>query len=210
MFKLTSQGLPIQCVDKSHLKTDSGIITNEGGTINGNVTFSNPIGGIFRNDNKDVLTITSGPSWDNTPSISLYGAELNDTSLAGSFIIRTKDPLQNITGQSNGSLMWNGKEIERISLSSYGFIRYDSGIQICWSDGVTTENCGTHVSFPAPFKDEYYCLTSNISGDQNAGGVNWTVLVGTRLTTGCNLWAFRNGTLWSGVYLFWIAIGHWK
>lgn len=52
-------------------------------------------------------------------------------------------------GNPSGSLTWAGKEIERVNAIGTGYIRYESGLQICW--GGTTLTASTSISYAVPF-----------------------------------------------------------
>lgn len=59
-------------------------------------------------------------------------------------------------GTSTGSLRWLGREIERINAIGENYIRYESGLQICWGRVHTeslspTKDTPWHLTFPVPF-----------------------------------------------------------
>lgn len=96
----------------------------------------------------------------------------------------------------NGSLTLNGKEVERVNASGEGYIRYESGLQLCWGvDGLTEQKTYT---FAVPFANSPSIVSgiNYLGGSTSIGGLSETGF--TAYMSSYNH-AFR-----------WIAIGFWK
>ena len=107
-----------------------------------------------------------------------------------------------LIGRPNGSLSWDAKEVERVTTSGPNYIRYESGVQICW--GYSQPNSTQRpLTLPMPFMDVSYVVvptafwgsTSNIP----------TTAYGNKTNTGFTLYVSD-----SVAYADWIAIGRWK
>lgn len=108
----------------------------------------------------------------------------------------------------SGSATWNGKEVERVNASGTNYIRYESGLQLCWDNsygGAT--NSGVSVTFPVPFEGTpainvtpggATATTSHVSVQtDNAGPTGFVLKTSV-------------GTGWSAYFCRWFAIGWWK
>lgn len=120
---------------------------------------------------------------------------------------------------SNGSSTWNGKEIERVNASGEGYIRYESGLQICWGEETKSvtltqiNSTGIYytnvtITLPLSFKDTNY-VVSAISRYY------------TGHTLACGFTPDNTGAVSGQVYdfyartggnirIWWNAIGWWK
>lgn len=99
---------------------------------------------------------------------------------------------------NNGSATWNNKEVERVNAIGSGYIRYESGLQICY--GVELANSdGTLATFPMPFISTPTIAISNAIANQHC----W---ISNPSTTSVTL---KNGG--STAYnVYYIAVGAWK
>ena len=179
-----------------------------GGTMTGAITFNvNSV--IARSGETNETVIYGGPAGGTTSCIALRGKEKSTD--AGSLYIRTQDTSQSKTllAKPDGTFTWGGKNIERIESSGTNYIRYVSGLQICWGTmnvpgaAVNDET----ITFPMPFKDgSSYNITVGrfwaYSKDENyhikstsGTGFTWST-IGTVST---NSHGYR-----------YIAIGFWK
>lgn len=120
-----------------------------------------------------------------------------------------------LVGTSDGVLSWtcsnadNSGYIDAVvekNMSNNGYIRYASGLQMCWGrvtlNGPITIN-NVKVTFPKPF-----AATPRVFSCSNANNGDSMVLVGWEYTTdftiGCNAGSH------SGGQTNWLAIGPWK
>ena len=59
-----------------------------------------------------------------------------------------------MVGKVDGTLTWGGKDIERVnakSIGTTGYIRYESGLQICWEQRSSVTSSGIEITFPIAF-----------------------------------------------------------
>ena len=115
---------------------------------------------------------------------------------------------ETIAGTKNfsGTLQAGGFPTEAVVESGNGYIRYASGVQMCWgrvkvSGEITATN--KKVTFPAAFKSTPAVLTTG-----NANYLGYNVVVGWETTTSFTIGAV-NGASTAGE-TNWIAIGLWK
>lgn len=120
-----------------------------------------------------------------------------------------------LKGMPNGYLSWDDKEV--VTLASRGgdgrkgWIRYTSGIQICWAINVQTNSAGrTSFGFPVPFASAPY-VVANLQ-DSAASKGNWSFIYEdhSSVTTGVNIWLMSNGALSPGQTIKCFAFGLWK
>lgn len=153
-------------------------------------------GDIYYFSDSARFIISGGTKWKTSPHIVLNGknSELNP----GAFEIKacdgTTDPISFI-GKPDGVLTWKGKNVETVESSGSNYIRYTSGLQICWGQAEGS----TRVTLPQPFVSvEYQVSLTDVGVDRHSGGA------GQRKTT--TFYIYGPG----GVFYHWIAIGKWK
>ena len=144
-----------------------------GGTMSGAIKWSgNDLNVIKRDNGNDGLCIIGGDK-DNFSGATLQLFGQTHASYAGQFYLRastrsdmndTSHPSVNLIGYPDGRLMWNDKEIERVNSSGSNYIRYESGVQICWTSmSIPAGNAGrtvtNNVNWPAAFKDDTYNIS---------------------------------------------------
>jgi len=101
-------------------------------------------------------------------------------------------------GNITGSLTVGGKEVERVNASGNGYIRYDSGVQLCWGSGDYTNAQTYNVTFPQPFISKPALTNNSIATSQNINA--WCDSTKMTFT--------KQGT--NTTTVFYIAIGKWK
>lgn len=115
---------------------------------------------------------------------------------------------ETIAGTKNfsGTLQAGGHPIEAVVESGNGYIRYASGVQMCWGrvkvNGAITET-NTKVTYPVAFK-----LTPAVLTTSNANYLGYNVMVGWETAT-----SFTIGTTSEAPAVGatnWFAIGYWK
>ena len=183
-----------------------------GGTMTGDITLSgNRI--IKNSSNEHGLLLYGGSTVVNGAVLTLYGNNsLATSAYDGSFLLRTGDGTSNkdLIGRTDGTLTWNGKEIERVNASGTNYIRYDSGLQICWgSVAGSGDSSGTTVTFPVAFDSAPVVTATANSLTSSTNHVS--VQVGAITKTSCWI-AVSVNTIWSSssVAARYIAIGYWK
>jgi hypothetical protein len=160
------------------------------------------------------------------PARSSLTLEASDNAGQGRFTLRAQSKTSStgdgykqwgLVGTSDGSLTWTGGNysslghieiVDSSSLSSsIGYIRYSSGLQICWGGPVQLNGQVTdtnkRVTFPVAFSAVPSILTTNSA---NVG--NHPVAFGWESKT-----AFSIGTMDknnSTGHTSWVAIGPWK
>lgn len=111
---------------------------------------------------------------------------------------------------TDGTVTWTVAKNESVNSSGTLYIRYDSGLQICW--GTVTgsgDASGTTVTFPVAFSSTPVVTASANSLTANPNHVS--VQVGTLTTTGCSVAVSVNVSWTSAIVAArWIAIGYWK
>ena len=113
-----------------------------------------------------------------------------------------------IAGVKNfsGTLQAGGHPIEAVVKSGNGYIRYASGVQMCWGrvkvNGPITET-KTKVTFPVAFK-----LTPAVLTTGNANFLGYAVMVGWE--TAASFTIGTSGESSAVGETNWFAIGYWK
>ena len=85
-----------------------------GGTITGALTVNDWLTvqtGVRHNGTRGELLMCSGSTWNDSPSLSLYGS--SHPISPGNFAIRTGEDSKSLSGTSDGQLIWDGKHIVR-------------------------------------------------------------------------------------------------
>ena len=106
-----------------------------------------------------------------------------------------------LLGLPSGSLSWGGKAIETVNSQGSGYVRFNSGLQICW--GASTGGAYKTITLPVPFKDTNYAVF--FMGDARL--LLGTSLVSTTtLECGSSAPSLQDQTC-NGK---WLAVGSWK
>lgn len=127
-----------------------------GGTMTGDLKTSYRFFGI-RNEaagQNGQIAIFGGGTNNNGAYLSLNGM---NASYPGYFSITAHNGTNSnaLQGRPDGTLTWGGKNIERIESSGTNYIRYVSGLQICWG-AMNVPGAAVNdetITFPMPFKD---------------------------------------------------------
>ena len=85
-----------------------------GGTLTGALTVNDWFTvqtGIRNNNIRNELLMCSGSTWNDSPSLSLYGSSYPD--FPGEFILRAGRDAKSLRGTPDGQLIWDGKHIVR-------------------------------------------------------------------------------------------------
>ena len=115
---------------------------------------------------------------------------------------------ETIAGTKNfsGTLQAGGYPAEAVVESGDGYIRYASGLQMCWGrvtvNGTITET-NTKVTFPVAFK-----LTPAVLTTGNANYLGNNVMVGWETATSFTIGTTKESPAVGNTS--WFAIGYWK
>lgn len=180
-----------------------GELTNylslSGGTMTGYLQFNASEGRIqnYRSDNDGMVSVYGGQGYTSGGYLAVYGK--NHASFAGIFRICARDDTngtKELRGTPAGALTWGGKNIELVNAIGANYIRYESGLQMCW--GIVGAGTSFTVTYPVAFNAEPSIATSPSSN------VTISVNVSDRQNTGFV------ATLSASSYMRYIAIGKWK
>ena len=179
-----------------------------GGTLTGNVYTG---GDISRTTDTSRLSLNGGNGIDSGAYLNLYGK--SHSTYAGLFSLSAYDGTtkKQLQGKIDGTLTWDNKNVERVNASGTNYIRYESGLQICWRNGASFNTDGTQIVFPVPFKDATYSV--NVTGRGLTTSTNIALLkVTTKDSAGFVAMAVvtSNISSFTGGSLDYIAIGLWK
>lgn len=203
-----------------------------GGTVTGKLTVQgviSPKNNIYADTLDRALTIGVGATWDDAPSLSLYGPDVSSGIING-FELRAGTNTYNLRGYSSGTLIWGGKNIVRsvngvnadedgnvnvLSITSYktgipGYFKYKNGMIVQWGTYSYNSSIGSQhanpitVSFPTAFTSATYSLQANVKvpGDGNPCYVS----IVTRSTSSFRATIFAHN-LTTNVVVMWTAIG---
>lgn len=104
-----------------------------------------------------------------------------------------------LIGKVDGTLQWDTKEVERVDSSGTTWIRFDSGLQICFGEYTNTLSDGTKtIVFPKPFNNAPMVASSSSSVEN----VRINSITSTKFESSVDV----SNTM----YIRYIAIGYWK
>lgn len=138
--------------------------------------------------------------WLYNNKLSLSGGTMTG-AITGNPVILTADDgngnTKSLIANADGTLTWSGKEIERVNAIGSDYIRYESGLQVCWGaiGSVTTD--GKAVTFPVAFNSSPTVFST--------GSGNYIAWASSVTTTTCNV-RISSGTN----TVKYLAIGSWK
>ena len=128
----------------------------------------------------------------------VYSKNEIDTKLSA--VVHTSGA-EDISGNKNflDNLTCSGKNVEAIEEQGYWYIRYSSGIQICWGTGVFP-NTETTITYPRPFvrSNEMSIQVNSAEAQRRAVASVWHAESFVLQKTDENAW------------VSWSAIGRWK
>ena len=190
-----------------------------GGTMSGSIQYINN-GKVFAIGNTVTGNVDLGWSWDNKEGAGLglrstdYGS---DGSInAGEFILFARDSAnsRSLLGKTNGSLTWDNKEVERVNASGSKYIRFESGLQLCWGwvgdrvSGVAT------TTLPAAYKEANYAIfVTSIPADTGTSTgrfVSVSCKSGNTTTTSFKSTILTTASTASATAMMYFTIGWWK
>lgn len=178
--------------------SQTGCLPLSGGTMNGSVAFATP-DAIKQKTNSSYTTVYGGTGADDGARLMLSGKGDSD---AGAFRLYANDGTNSgaLEGTPSGFLTWKGHDIEQPLSKGTGYVRYASGIQICWGSLDATSS-GVTATFGAAFSDTSYSITAT----PQIGSLSEAVYLCTnRAKSSVKIITNRS------VHVSWIAIGKWK
>lgn len=201
----------IGAVSSADLSTAlSDYLPKSGGTMTG---------GIYFHDNKANLVVSP----DSGDYVGLYlNTKNQDGSDAarlvlrsdfsakesGDFILQTGGSAKVLLrGSPEGSLTWGGKRVETVDSSGDGWIRYSSGIQMCWGGAeVAAGSAYKTETFGKPFSSKWVRCVASAWATDGATAVTFE----PRDTSHIDLYCKRGGGTSYATAVYWLAIGRWK
>lgn len=181
--------------------TASGNLPLSGGELTGNVAINNANGtsSIANNNSTGGLNMF-GYNSSSYEGAALMLSSVNNVS-AGKFYLRSpvnsNDFMQLVGDGVNGTLQWNSKEVERVNAKSTNYIRFESGLQLCWGTVTNVNSSGVSVTFPASFN-----ATPAIMLSTTASSHCWY--------TGGSSTGFSAKSAGSSATVVYLAVGFWK
>lgn len=113
-----------------------------------------------------------------------------------------------LVGDPNGSITWNGKEVERVNASGTNYIRYESGLQICWDAEVADTTGNKTINFPQRFSSVPRMSITSFNVTSSASNTISVQIKSTSITSfGVGI-SVAGG--WSAATFHYVAIGYWK
>lgn len=178
--------------------TVASSLTGAGGAVTGSIVDNTNSADFIVNSVDSFYTeINGGTTYANGAWIRLNGKD--NTGNEGHFQLRANDGVNNVSlvGKPDGTLIWNSKEVERINASGTNYIRYESGLQICWDTVTGVSSSGKNADFPVAFNG-----TPAITlGTTSASHCYYT---------GGSSTGFSAKSAGSNVTVIYIAAGKWK
>ena len=229
-YAATRDGAGNNIVDTYAKKTDiSGIVKSVNGKepdAGGNVNveeYTHPNSGVTAGTYRSVTVnaqghVTAGSN--TTLAIADGGTGANNASDAcanigalptagGIMTGAIKWDNNELLGNSSGSLTWAGKVVERINTIGKNYIRFESGLQICWGNTEITgnNNATSTVKLPIAFKNTNYSVTGTGSFGKLVSDISFGLVTIPTITTS----NFTCKKLFGEKSTFrWVAIGYWK
>ena len=152
-----------------------------------------------RDVDNDRLVIFGGTGNSDGSYIRLSGK--NESSARAEIRTIGTDSAKSLVMYPNGDFKWDGKAVDCVHSSGINYIRYTSGIAICWGSLSGTASTAT-ITFPITFANANYRAFAT-----DTGGAKCATAIGSRTTTNCTLYCYNAGNTWG---VDWLAIGVWK
>lgn len=135
---------------------------------------------------------------------------ISNSESSFSITAKSSKSASDLLGSSTGSLKWGGKEVERVNAIGANYIRYESGLQIVWGNGITDPNGSHTVTYPVAFIN-YPSVSAIVIGSSNQNKLQVHAQPGYYdVKTSCVFWVFVDGHLAPSAGIIWTAIGRWK
>lgn len=175
-------------------------LPRRGGEISGNIILNAPYFTFRSKNNYSQVTFLGGSNNKDGAFLSLNGAGHDNK---GSFGLTATDSVAEymLRGASNGRLSWGNKDVERVESKGSNYIRYASGLQICWSGEIAVTADGSYQwHYPLPFASFNYGVSvlSNNDAIRSSGWESSNVQIKVK------------GLTVSKAFYIILAIGLWK
>ena len=150
--------------------------------------------------------IGGGSSITTGGQLTLY--TINDGTYPGGLTLSSTDGtnVHRLCLFDDGRLELDGHSVERVNTSDRNYIRFESGLQICWGTANTESNRFATVTFEVPFIYNPY-ISALVGGDTDT---IYSPMLRTCTPTGITLLATNPSGNQVGAGMDWIAIGRWK
>lgn len=190
--------------DKNGNKIDETYLPLSGGTMTEAIVKSGSSRTICRDTNDSATQITGGTDADKNAYLNLYGNNYPTEGSRGSFTLAANDGTasKRLIGKINGTLTWDGLSLETVNSIGSNYIRYTSGLQICWGSAGT--GTPTTITLPKAFVNNSYVP---LVQTRNTGGDIYQAAIEDRTTTTFKIYT-AGGAADCGKS--WMAIGKWK
>ena len=180
----------------------SGYLPLTGGTMSGAIKGTLNLL-LTANDTSHEARFSGGTGLSDGASFIAYG---KDNAGAGQFRIRAYGD-KDLIGKSDGTLTWNGGEVERLEQHvKDSYIRFSSGLMIILARTLISAS-GTSITFAYPFASTPIIVASPAPPSENTDV--YTIITTNRTATGFTLFA-NKGATHADSYAGWHAIGRWK
>ena len=190
-------------------RADGKYLPFAGGTLMGNIAHNKENSNfVIEKLQTDMSLIMFGGNNSYTGGASLYLYGRDNATYSGRFYLTAHNGTtgSELQGRPDGTLTWKGKEVERVNSSGTEYIRYESGLQLCWgiANGVTTG--GNTITFPVAFSSRPRVVTGIDAS--NPETVVYCTKAASVTTTNFKV-VVTDGSYraWGGCY---IAVGSWK
>lgn len=195
-----------QYIDDRIAALPNTFLPRTGGTMTGNIKFT-ITDSIARSVDNSFLSIFGGSGYRKGAYIGLSGKDRS--GYTGAFELNADDgtTIKKLIGRPDGTLTWDGKEVERVNSSGSNYIRYESGLQIVF-DKINMSGASSYVltyTYPVAFKSgSSVCIAT---GNRWAAS-NEQVSIQNDNDTKFEVNITNAGS--NSHNLFFIAIGRWK
>lgn len=157
-----------------------------------------------------MISLVGGEGTLTGANLYLYG--VSNGSRPGRFELAATDGTTSYTlrGLPNGTLTWMAKNIERIESSGTNYIRYVSGLQVCWGLNSSGNGEARTISFPVAYSAAPVVVASPRPNSISTTSFPvYMVRVSNVSTTSFDI-AVSDATNIQAWLASWIAIGYWK
>ena len=136
-------------------------------------------------------------------AVPLGGA---DGSLDKGWLGTLPDDIDGLTEDFNA--LANVAEV--VNSSGDGWIRYESGIQLCWGGGLTNASGGVTITLPVPYTNILFSVSLAITGDSGSLAAQIASYVELNSSTKFTVWAATGGKPAPSAGFLYFTIGRWK
>jgi hypothetical protein len=137
----------------------SRVITSAGGSITGNLAISN----MYCNKLDTSVTWGVGTTWNDAPSISLYGPNETSSGIPNCFSIRAGANKYALTGKPDGNLYWGGSKV---------LTEADKTNVVQWLMPNYSAQVTVTMPYTAPSKGWFIAHSANVSTTITVNGIS--------------------------------------